>query len=261
VRSSVITFPSGEPGKRCVPEAAGVQYDRAVRELQRGLWHWRAPHPEWRPSEPWDRNVSSYAIDDGERLLLFDPIAPPDELETLAAERDAAVVLTCPWHERDMQGLVERHGVPVYAPSPDTAEDLIRMFGLTAEQATGGSPDLVWLRAARSDNWRPYVAGDELPGGIQTFPGHKRNDVVLWIEGHRAVIAGDTLVDFGNDLEINARWLEATGATREQVVEGLRPLLELPVEHVLATHGGPHDRAALERALSVSGLSRSTGEE
>jgi hypothetical protein len=29
----------------------------------------------------------------------------------------------------------------------------------------------------------------------------------------------------------------------------LRPLLELPVEHVLATHGGPVDRAALERAL------------
>ena len=25
--------------------------------------------------------------------------------------------------------------------------------------------------------------------------------------------------------------------------------LELPVEHVLATHGGPFDRAALERAF------------
>jgi hypothetical protein len=40
--------------------------------------------------------------------------------------------------------------------------------------------------------------------------------------------------------------------TREQVVEGLRPLLALPVEHVLATHGGPTDRAALERVLSSS---------
>ena len=38
----------------------------------------------------------------------------------------------------------------------------------------------------------------------------------------------------------------------EQVVEGLRPLLDLPVEHVLATHGGPNDRAALERVLSDS---------
>jgi hypothetical protein len=38
--------------------------------------------------------------------------------------------------------------------------------------------------------------------------------------------------------------------TREEIAAGLRPLLALPVEHVLATHGGPFDRTALERALS-----------
>jgi hypothetical protein len=38
--------------------------------------------------------------------------------------------------------------------------------------------------------------------------------------------------------------------TREEIAAGLRPLLELPVEHVLATHGGPYDRDALERALA-----------
>jgi hypothetical protein len=38
--------------------------------------------------------------------------------------------------------------------------------------------------------------------------------------------------------------------TREQVADGLRPLLELPVELVLPAHGAPTDRAALERALS-----------
>jgi hypothetical protein len=65
-----------------------------VRELRPGLWHWQAPHPAWEPSEPWDKNVSSYAIDDGERLLLFDPIAPPTELVERATERDTAVVLT-----------------------------------------------------------------------------------------------------------------------------------------------------------------------
>jgi glyoxylase-like metal-dependent hydrolase (beta-lactamase superfamily II) len=75
---------------------------------------------------------------------------------------------------------------------------------------------------------------------------------VLWVESHNAVIAGDTLVDFGNGLEINPRWLRAVGASREQVVEGLRPLLDLPVEHVLATHGGPFDQDALKRALSSS---------
>jgi glyoxylase-like metal-dependent hydrolase (beta-lactamase superfamily II) len=221
-----------------------------VDELAPGLWHWTAPHPDWRESEPWDRNVSSYAIDDGERLLLFDPIAPPSELEQLAAERETAVVLTAPWHERDLQGLVERHGVPVYAAAPDSAEDLVRMFGLTEEQAGDGSPDLVWLRNERPESWRPYAAGDRLAGGIEAFPGHKRNDLVLWIESQRAVIAGDTLVDFGSGLELNERWLADVGATREQVVEGLSPLLELPVERVLLTHGGPTDRAALERVLS-----------
>jgi hypothetical protein len=38
---------------------------------------------------------------------------------------------------------------------------------------------------------------------------------------------------------------------RKQVIEGLRPLLERPVEHVLAAHGGPFDRAAFERALAL----------
>jgi glyoxylase-like metal-dependent hydrolase (beta-lactamase superfamily II) len=223
-----------------------------VRELRPGLWHWQAPHPDWRDSEPWDENVSSYAIDDGERLVLFDPIAPPSEIEALAAERETAVVLTAPWHERDTEGLVERLGVPVYTPLPDTAEYLMETYGITAEQAGDGSPDVVWLLKEGKGDARPYAAGDRLDVGVETFPGQKPNDMVLWIEGRRAVVAGDTLVDFGNGLEINERWLSDVGATREQVVAGLRPLLGKQVEHVLATHGGPFDRAALERALSLS---------
>ena len=82
------------------------------------------------------------------------------------------------------------------------------------------------------------------------FPGHKPNDTVHWVESQRAAISGDTLVDFGRGLEINE--VAPPGVTREEIAEGLRPLLELPVEHVLATHGGPNDRAALERALSSS---------
>ena len=52
-----------------------------MRELSPGLWHWQARHPDWKSSEPWDPNVSSYAIDDGERLLLFDPLGVPSEIE------------------------------------------------------------------------------------------------------------------------------------------------------------------------------------
>jgi glyoxylase-like metal-dependent hydrolase (beta-lactamase superfamily II) len=75
----------------------------------------------------------------------------------------------------------------------------------------------------------------------------EQNDLVLWVEAPGAVVAGDSLIDRGNGLEIPADWV---GAAFERIRESLRPLLELPVELVLATHGGPADRAALERVLS-----------
>jgi glyoxylase-like metal-dependent hydrolase (beta-lactamase superfamily II) len=222
-----------------------------VRELRTGLWHWQARHPEWESSEPWDPNVSSYAIADDERLLLFDPLGVPSEIEALAADRETAIVLTAPWHERDAESLVERLGVPVFTPLPDSAQYLMDTYGITAEQAGDGSPDVVWLLRENKGEARPYAPGDRLPFGADVFPGHKPNDTVLWIESQRAVISGDTLVDFGGGLEINERWLRP-GVTREEIAAGLRPLLEFPVEHVLATHGGPTDRAALERALLVT---------
>ncbi len=57
------------------------------------------------------------------------------------------VVLAAPLHERDTQSLVERLGVPVFVPAPDTADDLVRKLGITPEEADGGSPDLAWLFA------------------------------------------------------------------------------------------------------------------
>jgi glyoxylase-like metal-dependent hydrolase (beta-lactamase superfamily II) len=218
-------------------------------ELAPGVLHWQAPHPDWQPEEPWDPNVSSYAIDDGERLLLFDPLGVPGELGERAADRNTSIVLTAPWHERDAETLVERLGAPVYTPLPDTAEYLMKRYGITAEQAGEGSPDVVWLLKEGKGDARPYSAGDRLSVGVEAFPGQKPNDMVLWIESHGAVVAGDTLVDFGDGLHINPRWLDPD-VTREQVVAGLRPLLDLPVQHMLATHGGPFDRAALEQALS-----------
>jgi glyoxylase-like metal-dependent hydrolase (beta-lactamase superfamily II) len=203
-----------------------------MRELAPGVWHWEAPHPEWSPGAEWDELVSSYAIDDGERLLLFDPLAVPSEIEALAAGRETAIVLTCPWHERDTQGLVERLGAPVFTPPPDD-----------------GSPDVAWLLSGDRGEARLYAAGDRLPVGAEAFLGGGKNDLVLWVESRGAVVAGDSLIDRGNGLEIPEDWLDQDLA-RERVAEGLRPLLARPVEHVLATHGGPMDRSALERALA-----------
>jgi hypothetical protein len=192
--------------------------------------------------------VSSYAIDDGGRLLLFDPLSVPDGLLELAADREAVVVLTAPWHERDTKSLVERLGVPVFVPPPDTADDLVRKYGITPEQAGDGSPDVAWLLAGDGGEAHLYAAGDRPLIGIEAFAGRYHNDLVLSIERVGAVISGDTLIDFGRGLEINDYLLG--GVTREDVAERLRPLLERPVEVVLLAHGSPTDRAALERALS-----------
>ena len=195
-----------------------------MREVQTGTWHWEAPHPDWKPGEDWAELVSSYGIDDGGRLLLFDPLAPPNEIEELAADRETAIVLTCPWHVRDAQRLAERLGAPLFVPPPDD-----------------GDPSPV--------QGEEFRAGDRLAVGVEAFPGMESNDLVLWIESRRALVAGDTLIDRGNGLEFPSDWANK-GVPPEKILEALRPLLELPVELVLPTHGAPTDRAALERALS-----------
>jgi glyoxylase-like metal-dependent hydrolase (beta-lactamase superfamily II) len=201
-----------------------------VQEVRPGVWHWTGHHPDWQEGQGWDPEVSSYAIDDGENLLVFDPVAPSAFVDELAAGRHPIVVLTCPWHRRDTAQLVERLGARVYVPPPDE-----------------GDPEPV--------RGEVYEEGDELPFGVQALPGLEPNDLVLWIEAKRALVLGDTLVDRGEGIQFARDWAQMgaiaeRGVPPERMLERLQPLRELPVELVLATHGGPTDRAALLRALS-----------
>ncbi len=202
-----------------------------MREVRTGVWHWEGRHPEWNERQWWGPLVSSYAIDDGAHLLLFDPLAPPAEIEKLAEERETAVVLTCPWHRRDAEALANRYAAPLYVPPPDE-----------------GDPTPV--------DGTVFREGDRLPVGVEAFPGMEPNDLVLWVESHRALVAGDTLQDRGNGLQFLGDLANNVPAERgvaaEQILEGMQPLLALPVEIVLLTHGAPADRAALERTLATS---------
>src|SRR5204863_534770 len=75
---------------------------------------------------------------------------------------------------------------------------------------------------------RPYAAGDRLPGGVEARPGTEPPfDHMLWVESRRAIVIGDSLIDNGTGLTLFDRWIPE-GQTREQVLERLRPLLELP---------------------------------
>ena len=94
--------------------------------------------PSGRADQWWPQSVSSYAFDDGERLLLFDPLAVPEEILAAATDREPVVVLTAPWHERDARSLVERLGAPVFTPPPDTADDLVRKYGIARGADPGG---------------------------------------------------------------------------------------------------------------------------
>ncbi len=188
-----------------------------MREVATGVWHWKAAHPEWKPGQKWDQMVSSYAVDTGESVLLFDPVDVPAEL----LERASAVVLTCPWHRRDAPQL----GLPIHVPPPDEHD-----------------PDPV-----RGEVFR---GGDTLPFGIRAFEAFEPIDLVLYVDSRRAVVCGDTLIDRGNGLQVHPEW-PGPGIAAEEVVQRLRPLLDLPVDVVLPTHADPADRAALERALSL----------
>ena len=120
----------------------------------------------------------------------------------------------------------------------------------------GAPPTRVHTGAGGPGRW--FSAGDRLSVGVEAFTGMEPNDPssCFWVEsspgarrrrGHarrprkRARVQGR----LGEPGAIAER-----GVPPEQILERLRPLLELPVELVLATHGGPTDRAAFERALA-----------
>jgi glyoxylase-like metal-dependent hydrolase (beta-lactamase superfamily II) len=202
-----------------------------MREVRDGVWHWETQHPEWNDKQWWGPLVSSYAIDDGERLVFFDPLAPPAEIDKLAKERETAIVLTCPWHRREADAIADRYDATLYVPPPDA-----------------GDPSPV--------DGTVYREGDRLPVGVEALPGMEPNDLLLWVESHGVLVAGDTLQDRGDGLQFLGDLANNVPpefrVVAEQVRERLQSVLDLPVELVLPTHGAPVDKAALERALAPS---------
>ena len=75
-----------------------------------------------------------------------------------------------------------------------------------------------------------------------------RTTLILWLPPINAIVTGDSLSDFGDGLDIQLGGRKHV--TRDDVVQRLRPLLDLPIELVLPAHGEPTDRSALERVLS-----------
>jgi len=170
-------------------------------------------------SEEWQDEVGCVAAESSDGLLFFDPLAPPPDLD----EPDHTFI-TVFFHARDARGRV-------WAPKP-----LVRRLANRGVVVTD-----------------PFDVGDELPGGARCFETARDGEVVYWLPSERALVVGDVLLGAGakprpTDEPLRLcpeRWIAPK--THDDLRASLRPLLELPVEQILLSHGAP----VVEHATSV----------
>jgi hypothetical protein len=187
-----------------------------VQELATGLWRWTGLHPAWTPAEGgpdgWEPEVGSYYYEAPESIVLFDPLVPMEDRDRFFEALD-----------RD----VARAARPVRVLL--TVADHRRSSAELAERHEG-------------------TVG-ELPAGVEVALD-RWDERVYWIPEHAALVFGDLVIARGDGLELPRTWIGEEHY--DEAREGIRLLLELPVERVLVTHGEPvleDGRAALARAL------------
>ena len=96
-----------------------------------------------------------------------------------------------------------------------------------------------------------------LPTGVETIPIRRAGETMVWIPEHATLVPGDRILGGreGGLRVCHDSWLSylPTGMTGTELREALRPLLRLPIELVLVSHGEPvlsGGREALERAIT-----------
>ena len=198
-----------------------------VQRIDDGLWRWTTAHPDWQEGDDWEREVGCVYWEAEDAVVLVDPLVPAEEAERArfleALDRDVArlgrpvaIVLTCEWHERSAAELAARYGASVH---------------------------------------RVGSAADTLPRGVVAYEVAVARETVYWLPEARAVVPGDVLLGTEGGLALCPEpWLEGPGG-HDRLVTELAPLLELPVERVLTSHGAPaltDGRAALQSTLDAA---------
>src|SRR3990172_5857982 len=185
-----------------------------LAEIARGLWRWTARHPEWtpgaKPGSPgdWEPDVGSVLYEAPGAAVFIDPLLPAQPTQLFRAidrrvrKLDRVVVLTTiQWHSRSRDAFVERYGATT-------------------------------SRARR-----------QLPAAVKVYPVPRAGEVVFWLPEHRALVTGDRIIGTGTgSLRLCPEsWLRylPSKLSRRELAEALRPLLDLPVELVLTSHGPP----------------------
>jgi len=207
-----------------------------VLQIAPGLWRWTGWHEEWK------EDVGSVYAETSDGVVLIDPIVPPEDTDRFweALDRDVErvnggvhVLVTVFWHTRDAKTMVERYEARVWAPQR-------------------GRPAIERRAGVVTDAFAPE---DELPGGLKSLRTARAAEVVYWIPDHGALVPGDVLLtDKQGGIRLcPASWLPES-VDQPRLAESLRPLLDLPVERVLLSHGEPvlaGAKPALAAALDV----------
>jgi hypothetical protein len=153
-------------------------------------------------------------------VALIDPIVPSDGrgeflewLDGRVASRAVTILTTIRWHRRDREELAERYE---------------------------GNSSQAW---------------NVIPPGIEPRPLHGAGETLFWLPDALTLVAGDRLVggEAGGLNVCPQSWLGEVRVNRPELAGLLRPLLALPIERVLVSHGEPvirGGRAALARAIA-----------
>ncbi|MGH3112571.1 MAG: hypothetical protein ACRDOP_03800 [Gaiellaceae bacterium] len=198
--------------------------------LAPGLHRWTARHPDADPSpDPgsaadWGPDVASVAYEAPDALVLVDPLVPDDRADL----RDA------------LDALVGRHGRRV---------SILTTLGFhrRSKEELAARYDASTSRARKT-----------LPAGVETVQIKGAGETMVWLPEPRALVPGDRLLgaDGGGLRLCHDSWLRylPSGMRTAGLRDALRPLLDLPVEMVLVSHGEPvlrGGRDAIARALEA----------
>jgi hypothetical protein len=180
-----------------------------VREIAPGLWRWTAPHPEWEagaePESPgdWPEKVG---------CVLLEP-------------RDGVAVLVDPQLPAE--------------PTP---------FWTWADERVRGCPAFVvttieWHGRSRNAFVERYATTELTPAHVRLLPFPSLGETIVWLPPERTLVPGDRIIGAGGgNLRLCPEsWLRYLPGkpTLADMREMLGPLLDLPVERVLVSHGEP----------------------
>jgi glyoxylase-like metal-dependent hydrolase (beta-lactamase superfamily II) len=185
-----------------------------IEQLRPGLKRWLSVHSEWNPVEG--------HLDESYRLVASVLYHAPNALVLIDP-----LVPDGLWHPLDAE--VKARGAEVI---------VLTTIGFHVRD-----------RDEVAQRYRANLGGE--PDGVRVFSAERGDEVALWLEEPRAVVFGDALIGDQKGGLRYCPWYRSDEG-REITRRALLPLLDLPVELVLTSHGEPvldRGRDALARVL------------